>query len=57
VIWPHHLLPQCEGLLPLEQLPDGSTPRVKWSHYQNWWQTVMTLIAPELRSLGWANLK
>ncbi len=48
---------QCEGMLPTETLPDGSAPSIKWSHYQNWWQTVMTLIAPELRSMGWDNLK
>lgn len=49
--------PECEGMLPAETLPDGSAPSIKWSHYQNWWQTVMTLIAPELRSMGWDNLK
>lgn len=49
--------PECEGMLPGEVLPDGSAPRIKWSHYQNWWQTVMTLVAPELRSMGWGNLK
>lgn len=50
------LLLQCEGVLPLETMPDGS-PAPKWGHYQNWWQTIMTKIAPEMRGMGWQNLK
>jgi len=38
-------------------MPDGSAPAQKWSHYQLWWQTVLTKIAPELRGMGWGNLK
>ena len=48
---------QCEGVLPLDVLDDGSTPPIKWNNYQLWWQTVMTKIAPQLRGLGWDNLK
>lgn len=48
---------QCKDVLPTEMLEDGSAPAKKWNHYQHWWQTVMTKIAPELRSMGWGNLK
>lgn len=48
---------ECEAVLPQEEMEDGSKPDQKWSHYQLWWQTVMTKIAPELRALGWNNLK
>jgi hypothetical protein len=44
-------------VLPLDVLDDGSTPPIKWNNYQLWWQTVMTKIAPQLRGLGWDNLK
>ncbi|KAL4444179.1 hypothetical protein ABPG75_011916 [Micractinium tetrahymenae] len=49
--------PECEAVLPTEELEDGAAPPKKWNHYQLWWQTVMTKIAPELRALGWGNLK
>lgn len=48
---------QCKGVLPLEKMADGSKPPQKWGHYQNWWQTIMTVAAPELRGMGWSNLK
>ena len=53
-----HCRLQCQGVLPASDIfeADGVTP-VKFQFYQRWWQTVMTMIAPELRSLGWANLK
>ena len=54
---PPPLLLQCEGVLPLDVLDDGSPPPVKWNNYQLWWQTVMTKIAPQLRGMGWDNLK
>ena len=50
-------LPQCKGVLPSETLPDGTKPPQKWNHYQFWWQTIMTKAAPELRAMGWSNLK
>lgn len=53
--WP--LLLQCKGVLPAEELPDGSKPPQKWNHYQLWWQTILTTAAPELRAMGWSNLK
>lgn len=49
--------PQCEAVLPTEEFEDGTKPPKKWNHYQLWWQTIMTKIAPELRALGWGNLK
>lgn len=49
--------PQCEGMLPTEKYPDGSKPVQRWSHYQLWWQTIMTKMTPELRRMGWTNLK
>lgn len=51
--------PQCDGVLPQEELPDGTKPKPsqRWSHYQLWWQTVMTAMTPELRRMGWSNLK
>lgn len=48
---------QCQGVLPSETLPDGTKPPQKWNHYQFWWQTIMTKAAPELRAMGWNNLK
>jgi hypothetical protein len=44
-------------VLPLDVLDDGSPPPIKWNNYQLWWQTVMTKIAPQLRGMGWDNLK
>lgn len=49
--------PQCQGVLPVDTLPDGSKPVQRWGHYQYWWQTIMTKAAPELRGMGWTNLK
>lgn len=49
--------PQCEAVLPTEEFEDGTKPPKKWNHYQLWWQTIMTKIAPELRGMGWGNLK
>ena len=48
---------QCKDVLPLDEMPDGSKPPQRWGHYQHWWQTIMTKAAPELRGLGWRNLK
>ena len=50
-------LQQCKDVLPLDKWPDGTRPPVKWGHYQLWWQTIMTSIAPHLRTGGWGNLK
>ncbi|PSC76930.1 hypothetical protein C2E20_0555 [Micractinium conductrix] len=49
--------PECKDVLPLDKWPDGTRPPVKWGHYQLWWQTIMTSIAPHLRTGGWGNLK
>ncbi|PRW50908.1 hypothetical protein C2E21_5522 [Chlorella sorokiniana] len=50
-------LEECKGVLPAETLPDGTKPPQKWNHYQFWWQTIMTTAAPQLRAMGWSNLK
>ena len=49
------LLLQCTGLSPVKQLDDGSD--AQFNLYQDWWQTLLVKIAPELRGLGWANFK
>ena len=48
---------QCKGVLPAEEMPDGTKPTQRWNQYQLWWQTIMTTAAPELRAMGWNNLK
>ena len=53
--WVLPLLLQCTGLSPVKQLDDGSD--AQFNLYQDWWQTLLVKIAPELRGLGWANFK